>query len=52
MTNLGFLKGNVHGNLYLRNNEKGLLIVVVFVDDIIFGVNDEASEAFLEEMKK
>ena len=51
-TNLGFVKGNVDSNLYLRKNEYGLLIVVVFMDDIIFGGNDEARRTFSKEMKK
>lgn len=52
LTSLEFMKGNVDSNSYLRNNDNGLLIVVVFVDDIIFGGNDEASNTFLEEIKK
>ena len=38
-------------NLYLKEIEDGLLIIVIFVDDIIFGVNDEASDKFVEDMK-
>ena len=30
----------------------GLMILVIFVDDIIFGGNDEESKTFTEEMKK
>ena len=30
----------------MRDDENGLSIVQVFVDDIIFGGDDEASEAF------
>lgn len=30
--------------MYLRKNDDGLLIIVVFVDEIIFGGNDEASK--------
>ena len=52
MTNLGFLKSNIYSNLYLRKDDKWLLIVVVFVDDIIFGHNAKESEVFLKEMKK
>ena len=28
-----------------------MLIIVIFVDDIIFGGNDEASDKFVDEMK-
>ena len=38
-------------NLYLKVIENGLLIVILFVDDIIFGGNDEASDKFIEDMK-
>ena len=51
MQNLGLKKGNANNNMYLRINIQGLLIIVVFVDDIIFGGNDEASEKFSKEMK-
>ena len=34
-----------------RNSWKDLLIVIIFVDDIIFGGNDEVSKKFLEDMK-
>jgi hypothetical protein len=37
--------------LYLKTNEKGILIIEVFVDDIIFGGNDELYKKFSEEMK-
>ena len=37
--------------MYLKEVENGFLIIVIFVDDIIFGGNDEASDKFAEEMK-
>jgi hypothetical protein len=46
-----FIKGNTNNNLYLRTNEKGIFIIEVFVDDIIFGGNDDLCKKFLEEMK-
>lgn len=49
---LGFSKGTTHSNLYLISIENGLLIIVIFVDDIIFGGDDEASDKFVDEMKK
>ena len=39
-------------NLYQKEIDDGLMILVIFVDDIIFGGNDEESEKFVEEMKK
>ena len=51
LENLGFAKGNVDSNLYLKEIENDLLIIVIFVDDIIFGGNDEASDKFTKEMK-
>lgn len=39
-------------NLYWKETNDGLMILVIFVDDIIFGGNDEESKKFAEEMKK
>ena len=52
LISLQFVKGNVNSNVYLKEIDNGLLIVEVFVDDIIFGGDDEASEAFAVEMKE
>lgn len=49
---LGFIKGNIDRNIYLRKNDDGLLIVEVFGDEIIFGGDDEESKQIVEEMKK
>ena len=51
LAKLGFFKGTTDSNLYLKEIEDGLLIIIVFIDDIIFGGNDEASNKFLEDMK-
>ena len=51
MVKLGFSKGMKNSNLYFKEFENGLLIVVVFVDNIIFGGNDEASDKFVDEIK-
>lgn len=51
LENLGFAKGTTDSNLYLKKNENGLLIIVIFVDDIFFGGNDEGSDNFFDEMK-
>ena len=38
--------------MYIKANEDELLIVVVYVDDIMFGSNkDELTNIFAEEMK-
>ena len=50
LAKLGFTKGTIDSNLYLKEIEDGLLIIIVFVHDIIFGGNDEASNKFLEDM--
>ena len=39
-------------NLYWKENDDGLMILVIFVDDIIFGGNGEENKNFVEEMKK
>ena len=51
MTKLGFVKGTTNSKLYLREIENGLLIIVICIDDIIFGGNDEARDKFYKEMK-
>ena len=52
LAKLGFAKGTTKSNLYLKEIEDGLLIIIVFVDDIIFSGNDEASNKFSEDMNK
>ena len=48
----GFKRGGVDNNLYIKANENELLIVVVYVDDIMFGSNKEKlTKEFAEEMK-
>ena len=44
LAKLGFSRVTTDSNFYLREIENGLLIIVIFVDDIIFGGNNEASE--------
>ena len=47
----GFKKGGVENNLYIEGDENELLIVVVYVDDIMFGSNkDELVIGFAEDM--
>ena len=52
LTKLGYSKGMVDSNLYWKEFDEGLMILVMFVDDIIFGGNDGESVKFVEEMKK
>ena len=52
LTKLGYSKGMVDSNLYWKGIDDGLIILVIFVDDIIFGGNDNESDKFVEEMKK
>jgi hypothetical protein len=37
----GFKKGNAHNNLYIKVNQYSILLIEVYVDDIIFGSDDE-----------
>jgi len=37
----GFIKGSTHSNIYMKVDNDKLLILVVYVDDIIFGSNEE-----------
>ena len=46
LAKLGFAKGTTDSNLYLKVIGDILLIIIVFVDDIIFGRNDEANNKF------
>eukprot|EP00253_Pinus_taeda_P025727 PITA_25727 len=49
----GFSKGSVDSNLYIKIDNDKLLILVVYVDDIIFGSNEEAmSQNFSLVMQK
>ena len=48
----GFKREGVDNNIYIKSHENELLIVVVYVDDIMFGSNkDELAKGFVEEMK-
>jgi hypothetical protein len=39
----GFKKGTVDNNLYINSEGDNLLVVLVYVDDIIFGCTNESS---------
>jgi hypothetical protein len=47
----GFKKDNVDNNIYIKVNQNNLLIIEVYVDDIIFGSNDDRmSHKFSKDM--
>ena len=49
----GFIKGSTDSNLYIKVDNEKMLILVVYVDDIIFGSNEEdMSQKFSLMMKK
>ena len=48
----GYRKGKVDCNIYWKEIDDGLMILVIFVDGVIFGGNDDESDKFVEEMKK
>lgn len=52
LVKLGFYKGTVDSNLYFKVEKDNILIVKVFVDDIIFGVDDDLSMNFFDDMQK
>jgi hypothetical protein len=37
----GFRKGSVDNNLYIKVTQDSILLIEVYVDDIIFGSNDD-----------
>jgi hypothetical protein len=43
LQNKGFKKGTVDNNLYIKSEGDNLLVVLVYVDDIIFGCTNESS---------
>lgn len=49
---IGFEKGQVDSNLYVKTEQSNQPVVIVYADDIIFGGNDEElCRNFAEEMK-
>lgn len=47
---LDFCKGTVDSNLYFKVDNDNILIVEVFVDDIIFGGDDDLSMKFADDI--
>ena len=52
LTKLRYRKGMVDSNLYWKETNDSLMILVIFVDDIKFGGNNGESKKFAKEMKK
>ena len=53
MRRLNFRRGTVDNNLYVFNSEKGQLITIVYVDDIIFGGDhSELCQDFAQKMSE
>ena len=49
----GYKRGSNDSNIYINIEDKNMIIVVVYVDDIIFGSNLQIlSVNFVSEMKK
>jgi hypothetical protein len=46
----GFRRGVVDNNIYIKKEDKEMIIIVVYVDDMIFGSNvDKIRKQFVEE---
>ncbi|GLJ30903.1 hypothetical protein SUGI_0614950 [Cryptomeria japonica] len=52
MIKIGFQRTSEDNNIYLKTEGDKMLIAEVFVDDIIFGGNDNMSMTFADEMKE
>lgn len=48
---LGYTKGNAENNLYYKVTNDDILVIEVFVDDIIFGGEDELCKDFSNKMQ-
>jgi hypothetical protein len=47
----GFRKGNAYNNLYIKVTQDSILLIEVYVDDIIFGSDDDSlSQKFTKDM--
>ena len=48
----GFKKGNENNNLYIKVNQDSIFLIEVYVDDIIFGSDDDRmSQKFAKDMQ-
>ena len=49
----GFKRGSVDNNLYIKMDKESMIIIEVYVDDIIFGSDDDRlSQQFAKDMQK
>ena len=49
----GFKRGSVDNNLYIKMDKESMIIIEVYVDDIIFGSDDDRlSQEFAKDMQK
>ena len=49
----GFRKGSADNNLYIKVSQDSILLIEVYVDDIIFGSNDDRlSQKFAKDMQR
>jgi hypothetical protein len=49
----GFKRGTAESNIYIKEENGNMIIIVVYVDDIIFGSNcDNLSQGFSKDMQK
>lgn len=49
---IGFIRTSENSNMYMKNDENGILILARFVDDIFFCGNDSLCKNFGNEMRK
>jgi hypothetical protein len=48
---VGFIKGSANNNLYIKASQGNILLIEVYVDDIIFGSDDDRlSQKFAKDM--
>jgi hypothetical protein len=48
----GFKKGNEENNLYIKVNQDSILLIEAYVDDIVFGRDDDRmSQKFAKDMQ-
>ena len=49
----GFKRGSVDNNLYIKMDKESMIIIEVYVDEIIFGSDDDRlSQQFSKDMQK
>lgn len=49
----GFKRGTTKSNIYIKEENENMIVIVIYVDDIIFGSNSNGpSQKFVEDMQK